>query len=58
VQAWFVGNHDPTFVRSRRDELESYWQLLQRVEDAFDPNPGSPKYSRIVAEFLDADRLY
>ena len=56
VYAWFVGNHDPSFVESRRAELESYWQSLQRVEDAFDLNPGSQKYSRIMAEFLDADR--
>ena len=56
VYAWFVGNHDPSFVESRRAELESYWQSLQRVEDAFDLNPSSQKYSRIMAEFLDADR--
>ena len=56
VYAWFVGNHDPSFVESRRAELESYWHSLQRVEDAFDLNPSSQKYSRVMAEFLDADR--
>lgn len=33
-----------------------YWQSLQRIDDAFDLNPNSQKYSRDVAAFLDVER--
>mmetsp|Transcript_2406 Transcript_2406/g.5117 ORF Transcript_2406/g.5117 Transcript_2406/m.5117 type:complete len:494 (-) Transcript_2406:66-1547(-) len=56
VQAWIIGNQDPGFVESRRAELESYWQSLQHIDDAFDLNPTSQKYSRDVAAFLDVER--
>ena len=51
--ALMVGNQSPGFVKRRRAELDSYWQSLLGIEDVFDFNPSSAKYSSHVAAFLE-----
>ena len=49
-----VSCHPPSLLHTR--SYTRYWQSLQRIDDIFDLNPNSQKYSRHVAAFVDVER--
>ncbi|KAL3791321.1 hypothetical protein HJC23_006050 [Cyclotella cryptica] len=45
------------FIAKRQKELAAYWSQLMRIEEMFEFDTSSHKFAKVVASFLEVDRI-